>query len=82
MNNVAKNCDISLFVDDVALLIHDHNEQQLISRLNEDLSAIYGWAIFNRVLFDALKFNLLDIGVNRICRAQRDSVVYGDFHHS
>ena len=54
----------------------------MVSRLNQDFNRIFAWANFNKVLFDAEKFHILDVGINRIARKHRKSAVYGSCHPS
>ena len=56
-------CDFGLFVDDVILWLSSPNDSSVLDRLNSDLNRIYGWQIFNAMIFDFSKFNVLDVGV-------------------
>ena len=71
-------CDFGLFVDDVILWLSDTNRTDIVNRLNADLNRIYGWEIFNTMIFDFQKFNLLDLGEVRIPTDMRAKITFGD----
>ena len=71
-------CDFGLFVDDVILWLSDTNPSRAISRLNYDLNRIYGWQIFNTMIFDFQKFNLLDVGSIPVSSEMRSLATFGD----
>ena len=80
INDICKmisESEFSLFMDDVVLLISDTDSQRLVDRLNSDLQRIYGWAIFNRVTFNATKFHLFSIGAKKLKSFHRDQVFFG-----
>jgi len=70
--------EFALFMDDLALIIHDTSSKNLVSRLNADFNRILGWSVFNRVIFDSKKFHLLDIGVLNLSKQDKSSVCFGD----
>ena len=70
--------EFALFMDDLALIIHDNNSRNLVSRLNADFNRILGWSVFNRVIFDSSKFHLLDIGILNLSKKDKSSVCFGD----
>ena len=68
--------EFALFMDDVALMISDTNSDKLVSRLNADLNRIFGWLVFNRMVFDSEKFHLLGIGIKKLSSAKKSSVFF------
>ena len=70
--------EFSLFIDDIALMISDTNSEKLLARLNADLNRIFCWSVFNRVIFDTLKFHLMDLGVRRLSKNIKTAVTFGD----
>ena len=64
-------------MDDVALWVYDGDPVKVISKLNERLRHIYQWSLFNGMVFDFSKFNVLSMGHNPIPTELRDDLRFG-----
>lgn len=70
--------EFALFIDDISLMICDPNPENLIHKLNADLNRLFGWSVFNRMVFDSEKFHLLDIGARKLSKCDKSKVHFGD----
>ena len=69
--------DASLLMDDCAAWVADGDPVQVIAKLNERLRDIYQWSVFNGMVFDFSKFNILSMGHNRIPNDLQDKLRFG-----
>ena len=64
-------------MDDCAAWVAADDPLTVISILNERLHDIYQWSVFNGMVFDFSKFNILSIGHNTIPTALHSELKFG-----
>ena len=69
--------DASLLMDDCALWVSGDDPITVVDKLNSRLRHIYDWSVFNAMVFDFQKFNILSIGHNPIPHDIRNTVCFG-----
>ena len=65
-----------LFVDDAALYGCDNRMASLVDKFNSAFKSIHKWSLTNSVIFDPVKFNILDLTKGRASRSSR-SLYFG-----
>ena len=68
----------SLFVDDLSLIGSKHKPSKLCKSIQQDLDQIHKWSINNQMVFAPEKFNIINIGHNRLTPKHRQSITYGN----
>ena len=69
--------DASLLMDDCAAWASGDDPLTVIDTLNARLRDIYQWSLFNGMVFDFAKFNILSIGHNAIPTDLQKRLVFG-----